>query len=49
MQKLFIALLSLTILSSCTERKSNKNLHITGYIKGLKKELYTFKESKTLR
>lgn len=37
MQKLFIALLSLTILSSCTERKSNKNLHITGYIKGLKK------------
>ena len=37
MQKLFIALLSLTILSSCKERKSNKNLHITGYIKGLKK------------
>ena len=37
MQKLIIALLSLTILSSCTEKKSNKNLHITGYIKGLKK------------
>jgi hypothetical protein len=37
MQKLIIALLSLTILSSCSEKKSNKNLHITGYIKGLKK------------
>lgn len=37
MQKLIIALLSLTILSSCSEKKSNKNLHINGFIKGLKK------------
>jgi hypothetical protein len=37
MQKIIIALLSLTILSSCSEKKSNKNLHITGFIKGLKK------------
>lgn len=37
MRKILIALLSLTILSSCSEKKSNKNLHITGFIKGLKK------------
>jgi Domain of unknown function (DUF4369) len=37
MQKILIALLSLTILTSCSEKKSNKNLHITGFIKGLKK------------
>lgn len=37
MQKTIIALLSLLILSSCSEKKSNKNLHITGNIKGFKK------------
>ena len=37
MQKTVIALLSLIVLSSCSEKKSNKNLHITGYIKGFKK------------
>ena len=37
MRKILITLLSLTILSSCSEKKSNKNLHITGFIKGLKK------------
>ena len=37
MQKTLIALLSLIVLSSCSEKKSNKNLHITGYIKGFKK------------
>ncbi len=37
MRKILIALLSLTILTSCSEKKSNKNLHITGFIKGLKK------------
>jgi len=37
MQKTIIALLSLVILTSCTEKKSDKNLQITGFIKGLKK------------
>jgi len=37
MRKIVIALVSLTILSSCSEKKSDKNLHITGFIKGLKK------------
>jgi len=37
MQKISIALLSLLFLSSCSEKKSDKNLQITGYIKGLKK------------
>ena len=37
MRKILIALLSLTILTSCSEKKSHKNLHITGFIKGLKK------------
>ncbi len=37
MRKTIIALLSLVLLSSCSEKKSTKNLEITGYIKGLKK------------
>ncbi|MES2748505.1 MAG: DUF4369 domain-containing protein [Bacteroidota bacterium] len=37
MQKISIALLSLLLLSACSEKKSDKNLQITGYIKGLKK------------
>ena len=37
MQKLGIALLSLLILSACSEKKSDKNLQITGHIKGFKK------------
>jgi hypothetical protein len=37
MRKIIIALVSLTMLSSCSEKKSDKNLHITGFIKGLKK------------
>lgn len=37
MQKLGILLLSVLLLISCEEKKSNKNLQITGNIKGLKK------------
>ena len=37
MQKTIIALLALVLLSSCEEKKTNKNLHITGNIKGFKK------------
>ena len=37
MQKIVIALLSVILLASCSEKKSDKNLHITGYIKGFKK------------
>lgn len=37
MQKIKIALCSLVVLMSCTEKKSNKNLQITGNIEGLKK------------
>lgn len=37
MRKTILALLSLVLLSSCSEKKSTKNLEITGYIKGLKK------------
>lgn len=37
MQKISIALLSLLFIISCSEKKSNKNLQITGYIKGFKK------------
>ena len=37
MQKTFIAFLSLAILSSCGEKKQEKDLLITGNIKGLKK------------
>ena len=37
MKIIYVSLLSLIVLSSCTEKKSDKNLHITGNIKGLKK------------
>lgn len=37
MQKIGIALLSLLFLISCSEKKTDKNLQITGYIKGFKK------------
>ncbi len=37
MQKIVIALLSLVVITSCSEKKSDKNLQITGNIKGLKK------------
>lgn len=37
MQKIIIALLSLVVITSCSEKKSDKNLQITGNIKGLKK------------
>jgi hypothetical protein len=32
------------LLASCDKNESKTNLHITGNIKGLKKELYTSKE-----
>lgn len=37
MSKKITLLFSLLVLMSCSEKKSNKNLEITGYIKGLKK------------
>ncbi len=37
MQKTIIALVALVLLSSCEEKKTDKNLHITGNIKGFKK------------
>lgn len=37
MQKIIIALLALLVITSCSEKKSDKNLQITGNIKGLKK------------
>ncbi len=37
MQKTIFCLLLVSILSSCSENKQNKDLLITGYIKGLKK------------
>ncbi|WP_395062084.1 DUF4369 domain-containing protein [Flavobacterium sp.] len=37
MQKTIITLVALVLLASCSEKKSDKNLQITGYIKGLKK------------
>lgn len=37
MQKTIIALVALLFLTACSEKKSTKNLVITGYIKGLKK------------
>jgi len=37
MQKTLIALFALVLLSSCSEKKTDKNLHITGFIKGFKK------------
>ncbi len=36
MRKIFIALFSILILSSCTEKKSTKDFVLTGNIKGLK-------------
>src|SRR6478609_10123462 len=37
MKKTIIALFSLVVLAACSEKKSDKNLHISGNIKGLKK------------
>lgn len=37
MRNIIIALLSLAVFSSCSDKKSDKNLHITGNIIGLKK------------
>ncbi|MFM7017392.1 DUF4369 domain-containing protein [Flavobacterium sp.] len=37
MQKTISALLSIAFLFSCSEKKTDKNLHITGNIKGFKK------------
>src|SRR6478609_2570591 len=37
MRKTIIALFSILTISACSEKKSDKNLHITGNIKGLKK------------
>lgn len=37
MSKKIILLFSVLVLIACSEKKSNKNLEITGYIKGLKK------------
>ena len=37
MQKTIIALLALVVFSACEEKKTDKNLHITGNIKGFKK------------
>ncbi len=36
MKKLFLAILSLTVLVSCSEKKSDKDFVLTGNIKGLK-------------
>lgn len=48
MYKIFIALLSLTVLISCGEKKAEGNLEITGNIKGLKKgKLYIQKVEDT--
>ncbi|MFC4818049.1 MULTISPECIES: DUF4369 domain-containing protein [unclassified Flavobacterium] len=48
MYKLFIAVLSLTVLISCGEKKAEGNLEITGNIKGLKKgKLYIQKVEDT--
>jgi Domain of unknown function (DUF4369) len=48
MSKIIITLLSIIILSSCEEKKSDKNLEITGNIKGLKKgKLYIQKVEDT--
>jgi hypothetical protein len=37
MRKIIFAIVALALLSSCNEKKSDKNLHIIGFIKGLKK------------
>ena len=48
MYKIFIAVLSLTVLISCGEKKAEGNLEITGNIKGLKKgKLYIQKVEDT--
>jgi hypothetical protein len=48
MNKLIITLLSIIILTSCEEKKSDKNLEITGNIKGFKKgKLYIQKVEDT--
>jgi hypothetical protein len=49
MLKTIISVLSLLILISCSEKKSDKNLQITGYVKGLKKgTLYIQKVKDTI-
>jgi Domain of unknown function (DUF4369) len=49
MLKTIIPVLSLLILISCSEKKSDKNLQITGYVKGLKKgTLYIQKVKDTI-
>src|SRR6478752_5803782 len=37
MRNTIVALLAILSLSACNEKKSDKNLHVTGNIKGLKK------------
>jgi hypothetical protein len=37
MKKISIAIIAITLLFACSEKKSEKNLHLTGNIKGLKK------------
>jgi len=37
MQKISFTLITLLFLCACSEKKSDKNLQITGYVKGLKK------------
>ena len=37
MQKTLVAIFALALLFSCSEKKTDKNLHITGFIKGFKK------------
>ena len=49
MQKIVLLLITTIILSSCSEKKSNKNLEISGNIKGFKKgTLYIQKIKDTL-
>jgi hypothetical protein len=37
MRKTFLSLFILALIYSCSDKKSDKNLHITGFIKGFKK------------
>jgi len=37
MRKIFLVLIALTLITSCSEKKIDKNLHIKGFIKGFKK------------
>ena len=37
MKKISIAIIAITLLFACSEKKSENNLHLTGNIKGLKK------------